>query len=910
MNNLIKQTISSVDVTIEWLGPPLNDRNALLSLPPEARKATVFLSELELDGTLSRLTDTTWSLGFDQIDDLDDDSREALHIPYDLKISSYVSTLRSAEGRMRLLSLDMRHEEAGVLSRFTRHGPFISLGQGRHLLPTPQIRQLESHLTGGVDLDSYESTVAAQQAYHARAKELATEAGASVEPWLEREDYAFPEAIGLTMEGNLEHGIDLSPTAKGVEHLGLDEKLKESAGTRSVIWKGLGRQRKRIILRPHQRKAIAQLAEQSGHIAPDDIPDFLDTPEAFLPPDFDLSDFSDRVKGLSIRVYDSRPYLHVRHKQHKWFPDIKVSLQSATEDDGSPGHNPYIKPQEFLKRVREAQEQGKTSFTHEGNIIRFDQAAADSLEQLAPVIGDGSKDGISGSRQYILDIFENIDALEYTIDMDDQDQDEAELVRDILDFEVPTSVNAELRPFQKIGYNWLRTLDTRSQSGLLADDMGLGKTLQVISHLAAMAGLGRVSPSLAIVPKTLIDNWTQEIDKFCPSLRIARYQGGAIEDATVFESVDLVLTTYETLRRNQLDLAAVDWFVVICDEAQAIKNPTTGRTTAVKSLKSHTRIAMTGTPVENGLSELWSIMDWVQPGLLKSRLDFRQTFERPIIDSASVHDRSTHVRALQEKIINHYMRRMKEEVLEDLSEKHIHREEAPLSPHQMERYERLIHAAREGGRGAMLGCLQQLLQLCACPWDDTNAYAVTGTPEEIEECPKLGLVINRLEEIRSKEEKVLIFVERLTTQAMLQQVIQRRFGIHVELINGSITQGRQAIVDRFTTRPGFQAMILSPKVGGTGLNITSANHVIHYMRPWNPAIENQATDRVYRIGQERDVHVYLPIATWPGGIEKSVEEVLDELIQGKTELATDVIVPTARMSLDRDVLERVFIGQA
>lgn len=906
MSNQVRSSISSVDITVQWLGPPLSDGHALLDLPPEGRKAAVLLSELELDGTLSRLTDATWSLGFDQIDDLDDDSRDALHIPYDESIEVHVTTRRSQEDNARLMGLDMRHSEAGILSRYPRSGPFIVLGSDKYVLPTPEVRRLEQHLTAGLDLESAESRVAAQQIYQARTKELARIAGATVEPWLERESYHFPDSLGLEMDGDLEHGIKLSPTAKGAEHLGLDDKLRESEGSRSVIWKGQGRDRIRLILKPEQGKAIRKLVERGSQIAPEDVADFLDTPESFLPPEFDLSDFSDRVKGLKIRVYDSRPYLHVRRKQHKWFPELKVSLQPAGEGDQPQGRNPYLKPQEFAEKVREAKLKGKTSFVHDGAVIRFDQPTADSLEKIAPVIGDGSKEGIEGSRQYILDIFENIDALEYSIDSDGQDDAETELVRDIQEYDVPSSLKATLRPFQHVGYNWLRSLDSRGHSGLLADDMGLGKTIQVISHLAAMSELGRVSPSLVIVPKTLIENWTKEIDKFCPTLRVARYQGGVIEGDDVFATVDLVLTTYETLRRNQLDLAKVDWFVVICDEAQAIKNPTTGRTTAVKSLKSHTRIAMTGTPVENGLSELWSIMDWVQPGLLKSRLDFRQTFERPIVESTDEQYRSAHVRALQETILNHYMRRMKDEVLEGLTEKHIHREEAPLSPHQLARYEQLVQAARDGGRGAMLGCLQQLLQLCACPWDDTAAYAVTGSAAEVDECPKLGLVLGRLDQISQQGEKVLIFVERLATQAMLQQVIQRRFGVHVDLINGSITQGRQAIVDRFNSLDGFQVMILSPKVGGTGLNITSANHVIHYMRPWNPAIENQATDRVYRIGQERNVHVYLPIATWPDPSENSVEEVLDELIQGKMALATDVIVPTARMSLDREVMDHVF----
>ena len=908
MDNMIQSQITDVDVLLKWSGPDLSDDIGISELPPVARKAAVHLSELQLDGVTSPLTNSSWSLGFDQIDCIGDDIKDILGIPRPTKLQSHVYTPSSGGTKSTTLSLDIRHAEVGVLSRYPRRAPFFDLGNGRLVLPETGIRELEAHLHQGPQDGEYESPVASKQAYLAESKRLASAAGAAVEPWLDREEFEFPDSIGLNMAGDLSQGLELKPTAEGIENEAINERLHNSRGNKSVVWTGEGRQRKRVILKPAQREALLELSRSGSRIEPEDIADFLDTPEAFLPPGFDLSDFSDRVKGLKIRVYDSRPYVHVRREKLKWIPDISIDLQSTDENqhEGRVKRPPSLSSAEYKEKVANATREGRTSFIHDGAVIRFGPATDESLDQLRNIAGPDLDQGISGSRCYILDIFENIDALEFSIDPEEGAEADDDLVRDIQEFDLPGCLDATMRPFQIVGYNWLRTLDKRGHSGLLADDMGLGKTLQVISHLAAMHELDRVSPSLAIVPKTLIENWFQEIQKFCPNLRVAQFQGGSIPDSSVFDGVDLVLTTYETLRRNQVDLAKIDWSVVICDEAQAIKNPTTGRTTAVKSLKSHTRIAMTGTPVENGLSELWSIMDWVQPGLLRSRLEFRREFERPIVEANDEESRRQYVRGLQEKVLNHYLRRMKVEVLEGLAEKHIHRIDVPLSLQQMEHYGRLVESARHGGRGAMLSCLQQLLRLCACPWDDNEAYSVEGSPDDIEQCPKLGVVLETLDAIQAKEEKALIFVDRIAAQALLQNVIRRRYGIPVDLINGKITEGRQAIVDRFNAMNGFQVMILSPKVGGTGLNITSANHVIHYMRPWNPAIENQATDRVYRIGQERDVHVYLPIATWIDGSEKSVEEVLDELIQSKTELATDVIVPTARMSLDKEVMGRIF----
>jgi SNF2 family DNA or RNA helicase len=667
------------------------------------------------------------------------------------------------------------------------------------------------------------------------------------------------------------------------------------------------------VLSDQQQKVLEGLAKRSRRIEPQEVPDFLDNPEAFLPPGIELTEFSERVKGLQIRVYDSTPYVSVRQEKLKWFPDVRVDLAPSGQEelDGPSSEDqvksaPALTQEEYLEGARSAREQGKSHFIHDGAVVRFDPKTVDPILELEGKLGGNLRNGIEGPRAYALEIFKNVEALEYSIIEERVEGEDLELEREILNFPTPNSLRATLHEFQEKGYCWLRTLDDRRRGGLLADDMGLGKTVQVIGYLAALRESERSGPALVVAPKTLLENWIEEVRRFCPDLALARYSGGSIKDTPELEQVDIVLTTYDTLRIHQVEMARVDWDAVICDEAQAIKNPTTGRTTAVKALKGRMRIAMTGTPVENGLTELWSIMDWVQPGLLRSRAEFRTDHERPIVTETNPTERAHHIKALQRHILNHYLRRMKSEVLVGLPPKKYHRIESPLTSSQITEYLELVEEAQGGGQGAMLGCLQRLLKLCSSPWNELESYAVGGSKEDLSRCPKLRSTVEILDRVRDRGEKALIFVERLAVQGMLQTVIAKRYGLQADLINGKVTTGRQELVNAFNARSGFQVMILSPKVGGTGLNITSANHVIHYMRPWNPAIENQATDRVHRIGQERDVHVYLPIAVWPDDTEQSVDQVLDELIQSKLDLATDVIIPTAKMSLDKDVLGRVF----
>jgi SNF2 family DNA or RNA helicase len=423
--------------------------------------------------------------------------------------------------------------------------------------------------------------------------------------------------------------------------------------------------------------------------------------------------------------------------------------------------------------------------------------------------------------------------------------------------------------------------------------MGLGKTVQVLAYLARLHERGELRPTLLVLPLTLLDNWERELRRFVSAdIRVHRHEGSrAARLGGLRRGADLVLVSYDTLRRDQLELAKIDWKAVICDEAQYAKNPTAQRTSVVKALKADHRVALTGTPVENGMVELWCIMDFVQPGRLGSWQDFRTKFERPLVDDDDETSRRQTVNLLQNELRPHYLRRLKDDVLVSLPPKTVASERVPLSTTQLVEYRKIAREAKAAGRGAALGAITRLLQLSSSPPSDLRSGPID---EQIASCPKLARVLELTAEIKRRGEKVAIFTRFLKLQNLLQAAIQHRFGLFPDCINGAITANRQRILDIFSEKPGFNVIVMSHDVAGIGLNVTAANHVIHYTRPWNPAKESQTSDRVHRIGQDRAVTIYLPVAV--AGDFRSVDERLDELLQEKAKLARDVLV--ARTSLE------------
>ncbi|MFH1982505.1 MAG: DEAD/DEAH box helicase [Pseudomonadota bacterium] len=472
---------------------------------------------------------------------------------------------------------------------------------------------------------------------------------------------------------------------------------------------------------------------------------------------------------------------------------------------------------------------------------------------------------------------------------------------------------AQLRPYQQQGLNWLSFLNSMGLGACLADDMGLGKTVQalaLLNHLksGARAGDSGRAASLLVLPASLLSNWAAEIDAFAPGLSYLVLHPGfqAVKDLEKryggrFDDFDLVITTYALATRYAW-LQNHSWFYLILDEAQAIKNPGAKQAKALKKYVAAHRLIMTGTPVENRLSDLWSLFDFINPGLLGTANEFKR-FSKNLGT-----DRSGYAR-LRRLVRPYILRRLKTDraIISDLPDKVEMKTYAALSKAQTVLYRQLISeiqntiAEKEGmaRKGLILSALVKFKQLCNHP----DQYLGTGGYAE-EDSGKFARLREICETIYAKREKVLVFTQFKEMTLPLSRFLQSIFKQEGQIIHGSVPAGkRKEIIEVFQKDACVPFMVLSLKAGGVGLNLTEANHVIHFDRWWNPAVENQATDRVFRIGQKKKVIVHKFIT------RGTVEEKIDQMLEDKKKLSVNVIPETGEKwitEMDNDELVDLF----
>ncbi|WP_300668336.1 DEAD/DEAH box helicase [Desulfoluna sp.] len=787
------------------------------------------------------------------------------------------------------------------VSKNQYHDGVIFLGKESILPLDEKGRDLLDAVTGHFDADSIES----RMEHLAKVRNAALAAGAKLDPYLSREIYDFHDSAALDFQMTAPDEILLEPRLMDGKNGEPGTVLREEDVRHINTQAGAKGERRRRVLDKGLRKSLKELPPEMK-ITGSDVPKFLTNPEQVVPEGLDLSLFSERVKGIRTKVYNSKPYLQVkRSDQEGWFegiPGVKLEDWSPQEAEGpgetlsSGGTTKNLSPETLKKLARKAKETGEEYILHEGDWIRIDPEGLDAFEKLTDPLEKGDKGALKIPAGAMLDIYENIDTLDYVhehVFRDDTTPHDGT--------PQPSSLKAQLYPYQLEGYRWMNGLAGCSRGGLLADDMGLGKTIQVISHMLYLKEEGIDATHLVVVPKSLLENWRREIQKFSDGvLTCYLYDGiGRIFNPSLTDRFDVIVITYDTLRRDQAVLATHDWNMVVCDEAQYAKNPTTQRTCAVKALKANHRIALTGTPVENGLIEFWCIMDFVQPGLLGSWKEFRTTYERPIVTS-EIADSQVHVDRLLEQINGYYKRRMKKDVMKDLPPCNAIYREVEMGSQQFEMYKTIVGEAKAGGKGAALAAIQKLIMLSAHP---TAIYPDGESGEKhLEISPKLKATCEIIRDIKDRSDKVIIFSDFKKIQKVLQKTIQKEFGIMPDIINGEVNTNRQTIIDIFSEKKGFNVLILGHQVAGVGLNIISANHVIHYTRPWNPAKERQATDRAYRIGQIKPVTVYYPIVTHPEFT--TVEKKLDDLLRSKQDLAENVLRPTSEAAVkEKDMFE-------
>ncbi|HEX5052613.1 MAG TPA: DEAD/DEAH box helicase [Planctomycetota bacterium] len=487
-----------------------------------------------------------------------------------------------------------------------------------------------------------------------------------------------------------------------------------------------------------------------------------------------------------------------------------------------------------------------------------------------------------------------------------------EQARVVEDLPIPVEFHGELRPYQARGHAWMHFLVDQGFGACLADDMGLGKTVQAITVMLEWRKRPASAGAILIVcPVSVLGNWRREIHRFAPSLRVVMHHGkGRAETAEQFRDMianhDIVLTSYNLLQRDEEIMAEVTFDGVVLDEAQNIKNPATRQSKAARQLKGHFRLALTGTPLENRPLDLWSIMDFLNEGLLGSRTQFTQTLEHPIVKQR----RQGSMSALARLVRPFVLRRLKTdpEIVADLPEKSEQIVSATLTREQAILYESVVRKglqevekAAEGiqRRGAILTTLLRLKQVCNHP----THYLMDGSSLP-SRSGKLDLLTEMIEEAIEEGDRSLVFTQFKEMGSLLKTQLENVLGQPVLFLHGGVPQKErdQMVTDFQESRPdGPKVFVLSLKAGGTGLNLTAANRVFHFDRWWNPAVEDQATDRAFRIGQQRNVFVHKFVCNG------TLEERIQQMLERKREVADSLLAAgeTWITELSNDELKRL-----
>ena len=915
----------------------------------QAQAQWLLLKEL-LDNGQAEASDIGIHLPSDEVCRLDFVEQELLALPepypFDLEIRSF-GTLNEPTFRYNYQFLKpdrkpLHPKRIGCILRLTE--------EWAYLLTHEQFILLE-------ELDAFNRREGADKSFQsnllefAKIKGLANQTGAELERYLNQEKVVAPKTVRLRLRESGDT-VEIIPEVAGVDNEKFEavfDKFPNPETTYNLPQPDGGRTR--VIFQEKQREAL-QTVKRYRHVSREQLAEIAKEPQTYFDPEvveLDPTDetpsFSERVREIGI--YQPRVYPFVSPYKSQWIPGILV-------DDGAEKRTKIqIKTDAELEKlqqaIREAKQADQTHLTWEGKRLSLS-----AVEQHLPFIEKQLKHRKKPSRipdekseTVVLIIEENIEDPDY---VEEPDSPVKEPFRHLLEFPPNLKQEFKLLPHQEEGLAWAQQLwEKEYPGGLLADDMGLGKTLQVLCflewhHAKSHLQKSQRKPYLIVAPIALLENWAAEYPKFfdkgvldfitlygkalqtfkCEPANAAALHVPEIEgaehlpqlrrqrgrlDVKRLRNANLVLTTYETVRDFQLDLGLIPWATVVIDEAQRIKTPGTLVTNALKALKTDFRLALTGTPVENSLMDLWCITDFVAPGYLDSAKNFNRDFCLPLENP------ETNIRALGEQIRGrigvHLKRRLKADILNDLPEKHIHVEECQqeMPSEQVTRYQAALQSTQESesaevqSRNRILQVLHQLRDISDHPLLADSQWEQVPIPTLIEQSAKLIVTVKLLEQIARADEKVILFAERRKTQHLLAHVIREQFGLeNVSIVNGdtpgstqregSMKMSRQQAVDRFQATSGFNAIIMSPLAAGVGLNITEANHVIHYSRWWNPAKEDQASDRVYRIGQTRTVHIYLPMATHPEF--QTFDVILNDLLDRKRELSQGTLFPTER----------------
>ena len=714
------------------------------------------------------------------------------------------------------------------------------------------------------------------------------------------------------------------------EYLFIDPSLRPALNAVRYLQDAPESERRSFILNP--RKVLREVLGE-------DTADKIGLEQVFL----ETEQFSERVAGVDVWRAPVLPWI-VPSEKNKWIPE-KFGVRIGEDYYVIPGE----KIAEVISRVEDAAQAGRLEADVSGLLYPAEKGGSPAPEHIP--VNPQSREALASLQPFSLPLSaaaaENQPEVEPAWDAATQGKlflvvrnnfEEVEFapagVTDTAEaahFETlspPPRLRTQLKAHQVEGLNWLaHSAQILRPGALLADDMGLGKTLQAIAFMAwlqdeAAAGQRSRAPFLIVAPTGLLGTWRAEIEKhlcdpqlgllvpaFGGNLRVLREEdsfgardietGKASLNAANWRDAGVVLTTYETLRDYHFSFARTRFGLIIFDEIQKLKNPGSQMARAAKALNSEFTLGMTGTPVENRLQDLWSIMDVIAPGFLGASRDFER--RHPADNPEALAQLKSQLSDSKQGRPPYMLRRMKGEVLDGMPVKHVHPLKLDMPPAQANAYRDLVvraAAARSAGtlgKGGMLSTLANMRGVSLHPLDPREAPDALDTYAK--DSARLSQTLAILRTVADAQEKALIFVEDLVMQDRLAGLIQQHFGLasRPTRINGTVPgHTRQGLVEKFQSRPGsFDVMILSPRAGGVGLTLTAANHIIHLSRWWNPAVEDQATDRVFRIGQTRDVHVYLPMAVHPDPDlgPSSFDLRLNALIERKRKLTRDLFFP-------------------
>jgi len=918
----------------------LNELGSKVPVSEWEKLQTEFLSQLAIltelhDNGLADYTDNSCEIESIDILRLNDIDKQILDLPNSYPYEIFVES----DGTLTHNSFKFKYgfydfAPNGTRLKTTRNRAAIKVEENEYLLSENQFLLCQA-------IDEFNSLTESDKGNVTNLKKLSElkslskESGSTLEHFLNNQELFIPERIKLDIDFN--NGVlEILPSVEIENSIGFTNTFDKLPMIRDVYpVSGNNGETTRVVISENQKNELQKVKAKRKVSDHNDIQEIIEHPELFFSDeevDFTVF-YSDRVKEIGI--YSPKFYPFASPYKSQWIPGIVIKDKVHGEK------RIYFKSQEklsdFIEQKENAVKKNKQTVQWEDAEIpiedaeKFIKTAKKQFENPNKPVKQEKK-----TDHEVLIIKENAELTEFT---------NGNELPENLKHNFYSISNLEngiaLKEHQKEGISWLQSLFKENfAGGLLADDMGLGKTLQLLYFLEwHCQHCDDNKPYLIVAPVSLLENWENEYQKFFSpqNLPICKLYGSVSltkennpaknqQDAKRLQFKQIILTNYETVRSYQISLGLVDFAVIALDEAQKIKTPGTQITNASKALKADFKIAMTGTPVENTLVDIWCLMDFAVPGLLGNAKDFAKEYQKPLSDE------NTDIIALTEQLRNNIgvfiKRRLKRDVAKDLPTKHDNeksRIKKIMPPIQLDRYKQEIEMANNSELEGVEKRNQKLKSLWAVRDISDHPFLLESqilnftSDELITSSSKLQTTIGILADIQSKSEKVIVFADRRETQKMLQKIVYDTFGIFTSIINGDTPTtkqlegksklSRQQTIDRFQSEDGFNVIIMSPIAAGVGLNVTKANHIIHYTRHWNPAKEEQATDRAYRIGQQKDVFVYYPMAVFPdemkdeeGNRLKSFDEILDTLLNNKKALASNTLFPTEQAELTPDEL--------